>query len=168
MKLKLNIIIVIILFSAVRSFAQTPDFAGNWKINVQKSDFGSIKPFVIFDHGTIIQTKDSIYLTVVGADANGNAIHATPVKYALNGSPNQRVEQDTIKVVGTCEYTADKKAMIKRMTYTSANNPQNVLETIVETWSLSGNGKELSVKRDLKSFDKKEISYSIIAVYDKQ
>ncbi|MBS1504738.1 MAG: hypothetical protein JST32_21940, partial [Bacteroidetes bacterium] len=163
-----NIILVIILFSTVRSFAQTPDFAGKWKINVQKSDFGSIHPFVIFDHGTITQTQDSIYLTVVGADANGNAIHSAPVKYALNGSPSERLIQDTIKVVGTCEYTADKKAMIKKSSYSSANNPHNVLKTIIETWSLSGNGKELSVKRDLKSFDKKEISYTIVAVYDKQ
>jgi hypothetical protein len=168
MKLKLKIIAALILFSVVKSYAQQADFSGQWKINVQKSDFGIVPHFMIFDQATIRQTKDSIYLTTVYMDKDYHDTSPASAKYALNGSPSQRVFQDTIKTVGSCAFTDDKKSMIKKMDYISNNDAQHLLRTSQDNWSLSSNGTELIVERNFKAFLKNEHSYIIKAVYDKQ
>lgn len=166
--LKLEIFAALVLFGAVQAYAQQVNFSGKWKLDTTKSDFGKVPHFVIFNQAVIRQTKDSVNLTSVTSDRDGHDRPAETVAYALNGKPNQNTLEDTIKVVGSFGYAADGKTLLKKQTYTLAADPQKVLKVRQDSWSLSVDGQELTVKRELKSFNKKEVSFTIVAVYDKQ
>jgi hypothetical protein len=155
-----GVIIILIMFGAIKAFAQQANFSGKWAIDSQKGDLGKVPRFVIFDNAAITQTKDEIELTTIFLDKDGNASPPATTKYSLNGNPNERLFQDTLKVVGSCKFSDDKKTLVKDLTYTSTNNPGQPLKTVRETWSLSDDGKELSVERNFKSFNQTEESYT--------
>jgi hypothetical protein len=157
-----------ILFSTVTVYGQQINFSGKWALNSEKSDFAGYEysPAIIFNKTIIEQKADSIYLISVGD--NGEADRSHIAKYPLDGTPTEKIADDTIKVRGAFQWSEDKKQLVKNQTYYSTNTPNQPLVTMKQTWSLSDDGKELTIEQTQKAFDSRNPSYTIKAVYDKQ
>jgi hypothetical protein len=168
MKVKLSTLFIVFLVITKSTLAQPINVSGNWVLNVEKSSFGQVPTFVVFQKTTLTQNKDSIYLRSESVDQDGKPIAPVTIKYPLNGNPTERIYQDTIKLTGSFTWSDDKKTLMKNQNYSSVNEPQKPFKIIKETWHLSDDGKELIIERALESLTGREVSYSIKAVFDKQ
>jgi hypothetical protein len=168
MKIKSLATLSLVLLSTIKAFAQQPDYSGSWGLNTQKSDFGGVPLFVMFNRITIGLKKDSIYLNGTTVDQNGNPTPAAATNYSLDGKPSERLFQDTMKIASSCQWSADKKAIVKTQSYTSINHPEQPLIKIKETWRLSDDGRELIIERNFQSLNSRQVSYKINAIFDRQ
>jgi hypothetical protein len=114
--------------------ADKPDFSGNWKLNVDKSDFGSMPKPDKADY--VIVHKDpemSVKSTVVSSQGE----RTNDVKYLTDGTEfsNTMFGQE---VKGTAKW--DGKTLI----VTQKIDMQGTPATIVSKWTLSDDGKTIT------------------------
>jgi hypothetical protein len=144
--------------------AQNVNFSGKWKINNAKSSFGAAPSFVVPIEINVVQERDSVYLNAVNID-DKNEQSTSSAKYAVNGKPVERMFQQNIKLVGSFNWSEDKTRLLKDQKYINIDQPDQPLRKVKETWSLSGDGKVLTILQNVEGSNYDQ--YSVTAIYEK-
>jgi len=146
------LVVIMLLISPIALMAQTPtNFSGKWQYEKAKSVVDKLEPD--FD-GIIILEITQNAATISFAEVykrEGSADWKTAVEsYKLDGK-----EQITKHDVGTNKYSArwsaDKKVLT--ITNTDTQNLKGVLQDfiVIDTYSLSADGKTLTIERYRKN-----------------
>lgn len=124
-------------------FAQSkPDFSGEWKLNVEKSDFGAVpqKPEGL---SRKIEHKDPELKVATTQTAGGNT-QTRESKYTTDG-------KDSMNKYGETEVKSVAKWEGAALNIMTSREVQGNTITQTENWTLSGDGKELIVNNDIKT-----------------
>ena len=143
-------------------FAQ-PNFSGSWAFNESKSTLGD-GPSMSATSMTVKQEAGLISIDLVRPSFDGGEATSTE-KYTLDGkeSVNEGMMGSSIKTVTT--WSDNKKELNFAKTIAFDMNGETMEIKINEGWSLSDDGKTLTVKSAMKS-DMGETN--LVLVYDKK
>lgn len=147
---------ILFLICAASLLPAAPNFSGEWKMNVAKSDFGPVPAPEVFTRS--IQHKDpSLHYSTHQKGAQGEV--TTELKYTtdgkecvntLNGSPAK----------GAARWQGDD------LVIESSRELQGIHIQSKETWSLSEGGKTLTIKTHISVPQQGE--FDLTLVLDKQ
>ena len=135
---------IIRFFSAVVLFAGAlvaaqPNFSGEWKMNVAKSDFGPVPAPEVFTR-TIKHADPSIEYSTRQKGEQGDV--TTEIKYTTDGKPCvNKINGSDAK--GTAKWDGDK------LVVESVRDFQGMQLTSKETWTLSDGGKTLTINNHI-------------------
>jgi hypothetical protein len=160
---------VILLFIAgnVQAQSSKPNFTGSWKINLEKSDFGTVPTFTMHAQMILQQQPDSIAVKASGTGNDGKP-YSGNAKYALNGTATVRELPDNKKLIGLMKWSDNGTGIIKDQKYISSDKPEEPYREIKESWALSSDGNTLTIQQHVEIAEHPDFSYSIKAVFDKQ
>lgn len=144
--------------------AQSVNFTGKWNIDISVSNFGEAPLFVVPAELSVRQNKDTIYLSAINIDANGNKLYPS-AKYPLNGSKVEKEYQAGVKLVGSFQFSEDQKQLLKDQAYTNATNGKVAFRKVKEVWTLSQDGQYLTIKQTVEIVNGD--GYKVKAVYKK-
>jgi len=160
----IRLIILLVLFSSLKIFAQQSNFSGTWLIDMSKSDFSKVPAFVMHSQLILTQTQDSIIVKASGTTQNGN-FYSAIAKYSLDGKTIEREIPGDKKLISAMRWSADKTKLLKDQRYISTDNPDKPFRTIKKEWSLSNDGKTLTIDQNVVADTG---NYTIQAVFDEQ
>ena len=143
------------LSAALAMGADKPDFSGSWKMNAEKSDFGPM-PAPDKLEQTITHADPSLTVNSVTAGPQGDS--KSELKYTLDG-------KDSINTVRGAEFKSVAAWDGDRIVIKSKREVQGMEISLVETWSLSKDGKVLSVVRQAST---PQGDFTLTTVMDKQ
>jgi len=166
MKRRLGILVVLAGLAAV-GVAQTgtvgqakPNFAGTWKLNLQKSDLGQMAP--VSETYTISQTADEVKVAIASERQQGKMSYTFPVK--LDGT-DTAVPADAFPADSMFKLLSSKAEWQgNSLVITQTTSFQDSKGTLKSTYSLSDDGKTLTKATHIK-FDQGEFDSK--SVYDK-
>jgi hypothetical protein len=142
----------LLMVAAVCAVAAEPDFAGNWMLNTAKSEYGQFPaPDVMMR--TIAQQPGSIRMSTFQKGAQGEV--NSELRYSTDGKPS--VNGDN---TGTARWEGAK--LVIDVSRTVANQGKSNELKSREEWSLSGDGKTLTVTTHIElpqqgGFDVKQV-----------
>lgn len=124
-----------------------PNFSGNWMLNIAKSQYGQFPaPEVMIRKVQLQGTQLSMSTYQKGAQGEVT----TELKYSTDGKPSVNGAN-----TGTASWSGDK------LVIESSREAQGAKLTQRDTWSLSGDGKTLTVNTHIKlpngEFDVKQV-----------
>jgi hypothetical protein len=136
------------------------NFAGSWKLNLDKSDIGPMAPASETD--TITQTADEVKMIIASVREQGNINYSYTAKLDGTETPvaSDAFPADAMFKILSSKATWQGSALI----ITQTTSFQDTKGTLQSTFTLSDDGKTLTktthVKMDMGEFDSK-------SVYDK-
>jgi len=135
--------------------ADKPNFSGSWKLNSDKSDFGPTPAPTKLER-TIKHEDPKMNIASVQTGPQGDV--STDITYTTDGKEcvNKLMGQD---VKMTAAWDGDKLAVKYKIDY------QGMDVGIVEGWALSGDGKVLTISRNLST---PQGDFTATIVLDKQ
>jgi hypothetical protein len=149
-------------FTVVAAFALTllaaqsqaaPNFSGEWKLNLSKSDYGPIQQFAPeFMLRSIKYADPSLEISTHQKGAQGEV--TTDLKYSTDGKPAENKGSK-----GSAKWDGDK------LVVDSVRDMQGAELTSHDVWSLSADGKTLTVNSHLTA---PQGEFDILFVFDKQ
>jgi hypothetical protein len=136
--------------------ADKPDFSGSWKMNATKSDFGPMPAPDKLDW-TVKHADPKLTYSVVSAGGpQGDATY--DLTYTTDGKDSVNKVRDTeVKRVAAWD---GSKLVIK-----SKREVQGMEISLVETWTLSDDGKTLTIVRNAST---PQGDFTLTTVMDKQ
>lgn len=137
--MKRRIVLGVVMMMAAAMAADKPDFTGTWKLDASKSDFGQMPAPEKMER--VIDHKDpSIKIKTTQSTPNGERTMDT--EYTLDGKEQK---QETPR--GTVMYTPKWEGSVVVIDSKRTMNVQGqtVEITGVERWSLSADGKSMTV-----------------------
>jgi hypothetical protein len=150
-------------FTAVAVFGMTflaaqsqaaPNFSGEWKLNLSKSDYGPVPP-PEFMTRTIKHADPSIEYSTHQKGAQGEA--TTQIKYTTDGKPAENANPPS---KGSAKWDGDK------LVVDSVRELQGAGEIkFHEVWSLSADGKTITINNHLTA---PQGEFDLTLVFDKQ
>ena len=143
------------LFAPATALAQRPNFSGNWKLNLQASNFGGGQPPKSM---TVRITHRDPALIVVSHTIGPQGDQAGEYRWWTDGYPSKNTIRNieygnTVTWEGASLVAASK-----------ATTPQGAVE-ITDRWNLAGGGNQLIVSRSLTVAGKQVVQQY---VYQKQ
>lgn len=143
-------------------FAQ-PNFSGSWALNESKSTLGD-GPRMSATSMTINQEAGLISIDLVRPSFDGGDINISE-KYTLDGkeSVNQGMIDSSIKTITA--WSDDKKELRFAKTILFDMNGEKMEMKSTEVWSISDDGKTLTVKSAMTS---QMGDINLVLVYDKK
>jgi hypothetical protein len=122
-------------FAALGVASAAPDFTGNWKMNVAKSEFGPIPAPEILTR-TIQHHDPSLEYKTYQKGAQGEV--TTEIKYSTDGKPSVNKVQDSDSK-GSAHWQGTT------LIIESSRDFQGMQIGSKETWTLSDGGKTLTI-----------------------
>jgi hypothetical protein len=148
---KIFVLSVAVLLSATM-FGQT-NFSGTWVLKSKDYIEGPKYGNALTEEITVKQAADSI------------STGKTTV--AMNGKPTTTKSAETNrKMVKTIAWSADKKVATFTTAIYAEGNENDVELTRVDTWTLSPDGKQLTIQR--KSIETKSENWEVKGTYEKK
>ena len=143
-------------------FAQ-PNFSGSWALNESKSTLGD-GPRMSVSSMTVNQQEGLISIDLVRPSFDGGDVSSSE-KYTLDGkeSINQGMMESSVKTITT--WSDDKKELTFAKTVLFDMNGETMEFKITEVWSISDDGKTLTVKSAMSS---QMGDTNLVLVYDKK
>ena len=143
-------------------FAQ-PNFSGSWALNESKSTLGD-GPRMSVSSMTVNQQEGLISIDLVRPSFDGGDVSSSE-KYTLDGkeSVNQGMMESSVKTITT--WSDDKKGLTFAKTILFDMNGETMEFKITEVWSISDDGKTLTVKSAMSS---QMGDTNLVLVYDKK
>jgi len=143
-------------------FAQ-PNFSGSWALNESKSTLGD-GPRMSVSSMTVNQQEGLISIDLVRPSFDGGDVSSSE-KYTLDGkeSVNQGMMESSVKTITT--WSDDKKELTFAKTILFDMNGETMEFKITEVWSISDDGKTLTVKSAMSS---QMGDTNLVLVYDKK
>ncbi|HWZ15451.1 MAG TPA: hypothetical protein VNW95_09455 [Mucilaginibacter sp.] len=159
---KLTIILFMTICVTIHAVAQTTNYTGDWKVNLQLSDFGSQPTSYAPVEIKINQSLTGIRLErTVGIAPQ---VNISVEQLQFGGSPTESTVSGR-KKIGSVKWSEDKKSLIETAQYSWTDpegNEGNFKST--ETYTLSEDNKTLVCIRNVVSTD---VNFSIKAIYNK-
>ncbi len=148
-------ILLLLTLIAGLTWAEKPDFSGDWKMNPEKSDFGRLPKPAGFSRK--IEHKDpNIHVVSTFTGPNGDVV--TDVKYTTDGKESVNTVRGT-EIHGEMKWEGDALAL------TTTRQAQGNALVTKERWTLSAGGKVLTSTSHTALPDG---DMTIIMVMDKQ
>ena len=143
-------------------FAQ-PNFSGSWALNESKSTLGD-GPRMSVSSMTVNQQEGLISIDLVRPSFDGGDVSSSE-KYTLDGkeSVNKGMMESTVKTITT--WSENKKELTFAKTILFEMNGEAMEFKITEVWSISDDGKTLTVKSAMTS---QMGDTNLVLVYDKK
>ena len=143
-------------------FAQ-PNFSGSWALNESKSTLGD-GPRMSVSSMTVNQEEGLMSIDLVRPSFEGGDVSSSE-KYTLDGkeSVNQGMMDSSVKTITT--WSDDKKELTFAKTVLFDMNGDTMEFKITEVWSISDDGKTLTVKSAMSS---QMGDTNLVLVYDKK
>lgn len=156
---------VLVIFAVIKTFIfqGKPDISGRWNIDLSKSIFDSVKADAAPKQIYANQSPDSLVLTKT-FEHPGSAPNSYTQNFYFNGKPLERMAGGGVER-RVMTMLISKDTLIFNTTGYVDNQGFKWEYTATEWWTLSKDGKELTIKRKAVLPDRTEI-YK--AVYDKQ
>jgi hypothetical protein len=151
----LPILVLAGLSATVAMAADKPDFSGSWKLNASKSDFGPMPAPDKLDR-TIKQAEGKLTFTTVRAGQEGEM--TTETTYTTDGKESVNKVRD-MEVKSVAAWDGDK-LIVK-----SKREVQGMEISLVETWTLSKDGKVLTIVNNAST---PQGDFTLTTVMDKQ
>ena len=165
---KLLFMAIAVCALAAASFAQTVNYSGTWKLDIEKSTFPGPSrlesmTLTVAQTGKDIKVDTATKRAAPPADAPGGGGAGRgsrggfggdgSVSYTLDGNETKvEVDSPRGKVPVTYKGSAETDGSLKLSTSRTVNGPQGeVTMTTKETWKLSADGKTLTVDRESTS-----------------
>jgi hypothetical protein len=147
--------LILLSLAALNAFA-APNFTGAWKLNVQKSNYGTF-PAPASVVRTILHDGDSVSMTTLQKGQVGET--TTTVKYTLDGKQftNQTATGET---QGIAKWNGSQ------LVITTSREVNGAEIKSVETWELSGEGKMLTIQTRMSL--PKQGEFQVKQVFEKQ
>lgn len=140
------------VFSSAVLFGQT-NYSGTWVLKSKEHINGPEYQNALQEEMTVRQTKDSI--------STGKS------SVALNGKPTTTISKESNrKLVKSVGWSSDKKVATFTTAIYAEGNEKDVELTRVDSWTLSPDGKQLTVLR--KSIETKSENWEVKGVYEKK
>lgn len=139
------------------------NFSGEWKLNESKSELGQFGRFAI----RVIKTEqkdDAITISRTFTNFNGEDM-TTSETLTYDGKESETTIFETSKKKATAKWSDDGKTLTIDYTLLLDFNGQTNEIKGTETWTLSEDGKSLTVQNNSSS---PQGDFSTKAVYDKQ
>lgn len=153
-----------LLFAATAVTAQT-NFSGTWVQKNKEFISGPKYANAVPEQVKLTPKKDSIAFEVISI-AQNNSTDTAHYTLATNGGLFSDISKSKRKYTKKLQLSADKKTMTVTSIYKSAENDTEVEITRTETWSLSADGKQLTLNR--KSDETKSESWEAKGTYEKK
>jgi hypothetical protein len=155
MKARMLFLSLITVFSV---YGQS-DFSGNWKLNVDKSQFNN--------------TPGSPAATTLGVDQKGGVI-----TFQRNDLPKESLKIDSTasiefsnlnsKTKVSMKPTHDKLGLIETRTYTYPDGNSGVVAAKkARTWTLSADKKTLTIQEHIET-TKEGLNFDMLLIYERQ
>jgi len=143
-------------------FAQ-PNFSGSWALNESKSTLGD-GPRMSVSSMTVNQEEGLMSIDLVRPSFEGGDVSSSE-KYTLDGkeSVNQGMMDSSVKTITT--WSEDKKELTFAKTILFEMNGESMEFKITDVWSISDDGKTLTVKSAMSS---QMGDSNLVLVYDKK
>jgi hypothetical protein len=143
-------------------FAQ-PDFSGSWTLNESRSTLGD-GPGMSPTFMTVNQQEGLISIDLVQPSFDGGDMNISE-KYTLDGkeSVNKGMMDSSVKTITT--WSDDKKELTFAKTIVFDMNGETMEMKITDVWSMSDDGKTLTVKSAMTS---PMGEMNLVLVYDKK
>jgi hypothetical protein len=157
------LILIVIMVSAFKPAGRT-DFSGTWVINMAKSNFGDAPAYTAAKQIKAIQTASDIQLenTIINDDKDSTARTTIPFTEKgltlTDGGGHQRVI--------TADWLSGNEVLNIISSGRFADDPEREEYRSSERWSLSEQGKILTISKKVTAYSGFE--YAITAVYDKK
>ena len=150
----------VLVLMAVSAWAQaTPNFAGTWKLDLAKSDFGPAPPpdsvVMVIEH-----KEPSLKITTTQKSQMGDTINERNV--TTDGKENSNKLRTP---AGEQDLKSTTKWSGKKLSTASMMEVQGMSIGMNDSWDLSEDGKVLTVVRDIKT---PQGDFATKMVYDKQ
>jgi hypothetical protein len=155
------VMVFLSLLTAVSMYGQA-DFSGNWRLNLDKSQFNetpgtpaAARLFVEQQAGTITIQRNDLPKATLKIDSSAEIeISGT----SFEGS----------KTRISMKWATDEQGLIETRTYTYQEGEPGVLATKrVNTWTLSTDKKTLTIQVHIET-NKEGLSYDMILIYERQ
>lgn len=160
-KLAISVLLSAIVLCSFGSLGRSngyakPDFAGNWKINLDKSDNGEGAPVSMH----VKQTGDSLIIERVTKDDQSFF-----ERLSFDGKSCVCMTTSKRRKTGTAKWDAGEKLLTETGTLSDPKDLDKTAFNFVEKWQLSADGKELTLESTVTLADGR--NFTITAVYDK-
>lgn len=145
------------------SLSAQPDFSGSWTLNESKSTLGD-GPRMSVTSMTVTQQESLISIDLVQPSWEGEEMKRSE-KYTLDGkeSVNQGMMNSSVKTITT--WSEDKKELRFGKAIVFDMNGDTMELKITDVWTISDDGKTLTVKSSMKS---EMGDMNLVLVYDKK
>lgn len=151
-----------LLFAGTAITAQT-NFSGTWKQKNKEFISGQQYANAVPEQVKLTPKKDSISFEVISIAQNGfDTVHYT---LATNGGLLSDITKNKRKYTKKLGLSADKKTITIESVYKAPGSDTEVEFTRAETFSLSADGKQLTINR--KSNEKEDKSWEAKGTYEK-
>jgi hypothetical protein len=157
---------LLLVFSMANANAQNtnkPDFSGTWTVNYDQSNLGDIPHYAISNQIQYSVSNDYIELKLTMNTPNG-ADTSDYKKLSLNQSTIDNSEPDKRKRTYTLNFSNNK--LVITTVANAPGDPSTVQYQIAEEWTLSADGKTLSIDKTV-STPADGLQYHVVAVYHK-
>ncbi len=155
MKTLLTIAILSITMMATRPV--TNDFSGTWNFNEAKSENAGSSPKTL----KLTQTTDSLFI-----ERTENDNKSFTEKISFDGKTFSCTTTSGRRKSGAAKWNQPGRDFTENATLGDRDNPDKVAFTVVEHWTLSEDGTEVSVESTLSNAAGGSTSFK--AVYNKQ
>lgn len=150
------------------SFAFIPartDFSGQWKLNESKSEFGDFGARLAAKSIKVEQKDDAITIAKTSTNRQGEDVTRSETLTFDGKEVESTGGFGNSKRKSTAKWSDDGKTLVINYTLTFERNGETNEIKGTETWTVSDDGKTLSLKTDSSS---PQGEFSTTAVYDKQ
>lgn len=146
----------LLLLAGIQQAKAAPNFSGDWKMNIAKSDFGPVPAPEVLTR-SIKHNDPALEIATHQKGARGEV--NTELKYTTDGKPCVNKVQGG-DATGTAKWSGDN------LVIESAREFQGTPITSKETWTLSDGGKTLTILNHISVPQQGE--FDIKYVLDKQ
>ena len=157
---------LILLIASTTAFAQKTNFSGVWTLSERQSlsgmDYGNGVPSKI----TIQQETNNIKIETITAGQNGDvtATETVPLNgtEATSETPSHRSRKSSLA------WTSDKNELIETSAFSTPENKDTPANKVKLTYSLSADGKTLTLIKEFVSVTDANDKWSMKGTYTKQ
>jgi hypothetical protein len=164
-KLVFTMLLGVMFVTGRIDFTQKIDFSGNWILKEQKSITGTLYLNAVPKKIKVVQRADSFLIERINMNASREDI-MTSESIVLDGKPFDTFTPSKRRKITNIKWEKDSQSLIEIAVYMSSTNQTAIEYKITDTWSLSADGKTLTMIRVDESST--EQSWSVKAIYDKQ
>jgi hypothetical protein len=152
---------IAVLLLAINANAQTPNFTGDWKIDLNKSNLGGAP--ASFAGSELIINQDQNTIEIQRESILKDSTIKYTEKLSFDGKPLSS-DLNTRLRVSNAKWSNDKQALIETALVWNKSDEEKSKYKSVETFSFSPDKTTLYYIRQVES---KEVNFTIKAVYNK-
>ena len=135
---------LVVCSAAASAQPKAPDFSGQWELNVGKSDFGQMAQMAP-TKATLTVTQSGSAIKLVQAVSTPMGDQNNTQEFALDGQDHTVPGMDGQPATAAAKVDGEAVVMNTKMSRQGADI------TMISRWSLSPDGKTLTVARDIAS-----------------